>query len=67
MGSANLPSEESLHRALSYLQSALQILDHLNAPAHIGAHVDLAVCELQEYVEEQIGSDVPLTMRSTQL
>lgn len=59
MDSANSPSEESLHRALSYLQSALQILDDLDAPGHIGAHVDFAVCELQVYVEEQIGSDVP--------
>jgi hypothetical protein len=29
------------------MESALQLLDRAGAPAHIGAHLDLAICELQ--------------------
>jgi hypothetical protein len=35
-----------LWEALDQLRSALQLLDSASAPAHIGAHVDLAIHEL---------------------
>ncbi len=36
-----------LREALTFMESALQLLDRAGAPAHIGAHLDLAICELQ--------------------
>ena len=33
--------------ALDHLEKALQILDDIDAPANIGAHVDLAICQLR--------------------
>lgn len=37
--------------ALEYLQLAIRLLDESNAPAHIAAHVDLAVHQLQEAID----------------
>jgi hypothetical protein len=42
--------EQMLRDALEYLQSALSLLDLASAPAHIGAHVDLAAHELSAHV-----------------
>lgn len=36
--------------ALEHLQFAIRLLDESNAPAHIAAHVDLAVHQLQEAI-----------------
>ena len=41
------------HRALIHLENALQILDEIDAPAHIGAHVDLAICELRDALKSE--------------
>jgi hypothetical protein len=38
---------------LQLLESALQIMDDCDAPGHIGAHVDLALCQLREHLDEQ--------------
>jgi hypothetical protein len=38
--------QEQLEAALAYFQSGLALLDGAGAPAHIGAHVDLAIHEL---------------------
>jgi hypothetical protein len=38
--------------ALSLLQSALDLLDEAAAPAHIGAHVDLALHQLGSMLED---------------
>lgn len=47
MRDANFPRrEELLSHALEQLRSALEALDSAEAPAHIGAHVDLAMHEL---------------------
>lgn len=32
------------------MQSALDLLDEAQAPAHIGAHLDLAICELRSAI-----------------
>lgn len=42
--------------ALQKLQSAIEILDHCNAPAHIAAHIDLAVHQLQDVIGQASGS-----------
>ncbi len=39
--------EQMLESALEQLQAALDLLDRALAPAQIGAHVDLAVCQLR--------------------
>ena len=36
--------------ALGHLREALKLLDGVSAPAHIGAHVDLAIHQLQDVV-----------------
>lgn len=38
-----------LSEAVNCLELALQILDASDAPAHIGAHLDLALCQLREH------------------
>jgi hypothetical protein len=43
-----LSRDEALGAALAHLQSALEILDRVNAPAQIGAYVDLARCQVLE-------------------
>lgn len=42
--------EERLYKALENMESALRLLDDLDAPADIGAHLDLAICRLKELV-----------------
>lgn len=42
------PQRAALMRALVHLQSAIWLLDDGRAPAHIGAHVDLATCLLRD-------------------
>jgi hypothetical protein len=44
-------THDALTRALSQLRSALDLLDSSKAPAHIGAHVDLAIHQLQDAIE----------------
>lgn len=42
--------EDVLREALTFMESALELLDRACAPAHIGAYLDLAICELQTVV-----------------
>lgn len=41
-----------LIEALSHLETALVLLDDVDAPADIGAHVDLAICRLKGTLPE---------------
>lgn len=51
MATDTLPiGEEMLRDALGQMQSALDMLDRAKAPAHIGAHLDLAISELQKSI-----------------
>lgn len=56
LGESNVPDEpvsegvQTLTQALSQLQSALTLLDRAKAPAHIAAHVDLAIHQLGEAI-----------------
>jgi hypothetical protein len=56
MESATSSNEESLEQALSHVQSALHILDSLGAPADIGAHLDLAMCRLHDFLGQRSGA-----------
>lgn len=53
MATASLETPD-LSKVLQYLEIALQILDASDAPAQIGAHLDLALCQLREHT---IGAD----------
>lgn len=37
---------------MSYMQSALDMLDRANAPADIGAHLDTAICRLRDHLSQ---------------
>jgi hypothetical protein len=64
MEPATSSAEGNLEQALSYVQSALEILDSSQAPADIGAHLDLAMCRLQEFLGHETSGATPLAERS---
>ena len=37
--------------ALGHLEKALRILDDIQVPGNIGAHVDLAICQLKDVLQ----------------
>jgi hypothetical protein len=41
---------DRLCQALSLMQDALQLIDEAKAPAQLGAHLDLAICRIQDEV-----------------
>jgi hypothetical protein len=43
-------NSNDLTDALQLLEGALQIMDDSDAPGHIGAHLDLALCQLREHL-----------------
>lgn len=45
--------DERLLEALSRMASALESLDEADAPADIGAHLDLAICRLKDILAER--------------
>lgn len=59
MISAPSPDEESLPQALHHMKFALEILDRCEAPADIGAHLDLAICRAQECLCEVVNLSDP--------
>lgn len=48
---SSLDEHQRLWDALNHLRHALELLDQLEAPPHIAAHVDLAVHQLTGFVE----------------
>lgn len=54
MGQATFSDRrEALEKARSYMEVALELLDQSDAPADIGAHLDLALNRLQAVVESR--------------
>ena len=56
----NVRSEEEpspLAQALELMRSALELLDEANAPADLGAHLDLAICRLEEVIHAPLRAD----------
>lgn len=43
--------EQALSDAAEHLRAAIAILDTSEAPAHIAAHLDLALCQLGEIID----------------
>ena len=56
-----------LAEALLQLNCALQLLDRANAPAHIGAHVDLAIHQLTSVVDAKLGPHLGQMDRNAEL
>lgn len=53
MGQASFSmNEQKLEKALICMKSALQLLDDAQAPADIGAHLNLAICRLKDVLPE---------------
>jgi hypothetical protein len=42
--------------ALNHLEKALQILDDIEVPENIGAHVDLAICQFKDILQTWQGA-----------
>lgn len=51
--------QQILQQALDQLQSALDLLDSGSAPPHIAAHVDLALNQLEAYLEKAFPPSEP--------
>lgn len=51
-------NKEKLEKALICMEAALHLLDDADAPADIGAHLDLSICRLQEILPVS-SSDLP--------
>lgn len=63
MATRSLPTgQDMLREALTYMESALELLDRAQISAHIGAHLDLAICELQS----AMGASAPLPDEQSQ-
>ena len=59
---------ETWQSALEHLRLALEKLDHGHAPPEIGAHVDIAICRLQDALVQIASAHnniVPLTYRDS--
>lgn len=46
------PGAHACSEALEILKRALELFDSADAPADIGAHLDLAICRLEEHLEQ---------------
>jgi len=62
---SNSNREEILASAVEHLRSALQLLDSVEAPANIGAHVDLALHQLHAELVDRVNPQSRSTERST--
>ena len=43
---------EALQIALTHMETALDVLDSIDAPGEIGAHLDTALCRLRDVIEQ---------------
>lgn len=48
--------QEKLEKALACMQAALALLDDADAPADIGAHLDLAICRLVDRLSQSLNA-----------
>jgi hypothetical protein len=46
--------------ALELLEQALALIDQSDAPAHIGAHLDLALCQLREHLDDKFAQQASI-------
>lgn len=48
----NAPAPEKCAEALDLMEKALLLIDHHDGPHDVGAHLDLAVSRLKEWIEQ---------------
>jgi hypothetical protein len=58
--------DHELSLALDYMRKAMALLDEVDAPAHIAAHVDLAAHQLQELVAALRSSEPQIRLANRQ-
>ena len=51
--SASLSTENKLTEALQLMRRALTLLDGAEGPDEVGAHLDLAITRLEEWIESR--------------
>jgi len=54
---AGAETRAKLEEARSLMDRALQLLDEAEAPAQIGAYLDMAICGLRAALGEELGLD----------
>jgi len=62
-----LSMTESLKRARALMWSTLELLDDCDAPIDVGAHLDLAICRLDDALQipnEQLNVSAPAVRRT---
>lgn len=52
-GTSTAVDDPLLAEAAAHLKMALSMLDKAHAPGHIGAHVDRAICELENVLQNR--------------
>lgn len=52
----SMPAMVKWEEALDHMREALKVLDETNAPPQIGAQLDLAICQLQEFASGDLNS-----------
>lgn len=50
---SNAIDQPLLSEAAIHLKAALSLLDKADAPGHVGAHVDLAICQLEKVLQKR--------------
>ena len=45
---------ETMQKALANMKAALSLLDGAEAPDDIGAHLDLAICRLENFIKSGV-------------
>lgn len=58
MNEGNSSNKEHLSLASQHLRTAIDLLDLVEAPGHIAAHVDLALSELEREIQGRRGSTI---------
>jgi hypothetical protein len=48
-----LEQDQQLRHALSLMEAALTVIDQTDA-SHVGAHLDLAICRVQELLNTEV-------------
>jgi hypothetical protein len=59
-----MSDNDRLSQALTLMQEALELLDEGKAAPHVGANLDLAICQLRDEIAAHVASPAP-NLRST--
>jgi hypothetical protein len=54
-----MSSNDLLSQALTLVQEALELLDEAKAAPHVGANLDLAICQLGDEIAARLAPPAP--------